>query len=588
MRRLLKTWIILLAVLVVLFGAFVGLRAIRASARHARGAATAYSTAAATRGLLEVTVTGTGTLAPSVRQDCVVSAGGKVVAVPVEPGQAVKAGQILVVLSNDSLSDQVSQARLELRLAQMDLDALTEGGSGQATQADIASAEAALLNARLARDRAQANVDDLTVRAPFAGRVSGLSVQVGDEVPAGTALMDLAATGSLKAVLSVPEGEVKHLSLGQDLTITVSPLTQDLFGHVSAIGAQGTSGTRGVFYQVTVLLDSVDDRARGGMTVSARLPAGDRWPDDTGSVSGTLAYGRFQAVVTATGGTVTSLAVTEEQSVAADQVLLTLSNEQAAAALADAKAGCARAEEKLAQLTNPGPSSYPRAQIEKARLRLEEATLKLAGLERQLNELTVRAEIDGTVTQLGYGVGERVPPNQSVAAVADLARVEAVVTVDELQVARLAAGQTAMVRIDALPGETFAGTLGSLSLEGTLRDGVTAYEARVTFDGDARMRSGMSLSTTIQVARRENALLIPVEAVYGAGKEASVQVLVNGKPEARPVIAGLSNNTYTEIIEGLAEGETVVTGSLKADSVFFGPPGQRSDAGAGAAGGGGE
>lgn len=587
MRRLQKTWIIILAVVILLGGAFAGLRAVRASARRARNAAAAYSTAVATRGSLEVTVTGTGTLAPKARQDCVVSAGGKVVSISVEPGRAVKAGQTLLVLSNDNLSDQVAQARLELRLAQMDLDTLTKAGSGQATEADIASAEAAVLNARLARDRAQENVDHLTVRASFAGRVSGLAVRVGDEVPAGATLMDLASADSLKAVLSVPEDVVKHLSLGQDITITVFPLTQDLFGHVSAIGGQGTAETRGVFYQATVLLDSTDERARGGMTVTAQVATGS-WREEAEKVSGVLAYDRFQPVVTATGGTVVSLAVAEEQSVAADQVLLTLSNDQTVAALANAQADCARAEEKLAQLTNPGPSSFPEAQVEKTRVRLEETALKLAGLERQLDELTVKAEIDGTVTEVGYAVGERVPTGQRVAAVADLAKVEAVVTVDELQVARLATGQAASVRIDALPGETFTGTLDSLSLEGTLRDGVTVYEARVSFDGDPRMRSGMSLSATIQVARRENALLIPVEAVYGAGKEASVQVLVNGKPEARPVIAGLSNNTYTEVIEGLSEGETVVTGSLQNDNGFFGPAGQRPGGASGGTSGGGD
>ncbi len=584
MRRFRKTWVLVVVAVVVIGGGFAGARAIRASAQRARNAAASYSTAKATRGALEVTVTGTGTLSPESRQDCVVAAGGKVVSVAAQPGQVVRAGETLLVLSNDSLEDQVASARLELRLAQMDLDAMTKAGSGSATRADIAAAEAAVLNARLALDRAEENVSDLTVKAPFAGRVSGLGVRAGDEVPAGTTLLTVASAADLKAVLSVPEEEVKHLSMGQAVTVTVSPLTRDLDGHISAIGAQGTSSARGVFYQVTVTLDSSDPQARGGMTVTAELQNKGSWPSDTVKVSGVLSYDRIQPVTTATGGTVASVAVAEDQTVAKDQTLLTMTSSAAGAALAASQADYARAQEKLAQLTDPGSSAFPQAQVEKTRLRVEEVALNLAGLERQLDELTVKADIDGTVTQVAFRAGDRVPPNQRVAAVADLGRVEAVVTVDELQVARLEVGQTAMVRIDALPGESFTGTLESLSLEGTVRDGVTAYEARVVFDGDARMRTGMSLSATIQVAYRDSALLVPVEAVYGAGKEASVQVLEDGKPVARPVVAGLSNNTYTEIIDGLAEGETVVTGTLKADTNPFGgmgPPGGSSQSGGG-------
>ncbi|MCL6614918.1 MAG: hypothetical protein K6U03_09970, partial [Firmicutes bacterium] len=82
----------------------------------------------------------------------------------------------------------------------------------------------------------------------------------------------------------------------------------------------------------------------------------------------------------------------------------------------------------------------------------------------------------------------------------------------------------------------------------------------------------------------ENALLVPVEAVYGAGAEATVQVLVDGKPQARPVVAGLSNGTFTEILEGLEEGTTVITGSLQVDNNPFGSghqPGNRPESGGG-------
>jgi HlyD family secretion protein len=118
------------------------------------------------------------------------------------------------------------------------------------------------------------------------------------------------------------------------------------------------------------------------------------------------------------------------------------------------------------------------------------------------------------------------------------------------------------VRIDALPGEVFSGSVESLSMEGLVRDGATSYGVRVSLVPDPRMRAGMSLTVSILVARRENVLLVPVEAVYGSSRDAAVRVLVDGKPVARSVVAGLSSNTLIEILEGLAEGDRVVTGTL--------------------------
>jgi len=345
-------------------------------------------------------------------------------------------------------------------------------------------------------------------------------------------------------------------------------------GRVTSIDAQGQGGQRGAVYQVVVELEGTDPDARGGMSLTAGIKVS-WWPGRTIDVPGVLAYENFQTVVTPTGGTVVSVNAAEGDTVEEGEVILVLESDQAEAASAQAEADLARARENLDRLTDPAALTTPDDQVEKLRLGYEAALLQLAGLERQLDDLTVRAEFDGTVTDVFVSEGSRVgvgDPAGRVVSVADLSEVTALVSIDELEVAGLAPGMTAEVRIDALPGETFLGVVDSVSLEGLERDGVTNYQARITLAGDPRMRSGMSLSATIQVAGREDALLVPVEAVYGAGREAQVMVLVDGEPVARDVVVGLSNDTSAEIIEGLDEGDTVVTGSLEVNSNPFGPP----------------
>lgn len=560
---------VVLAIVVVAVVALAGLRAAQVSGRW-RSSVTQYSTAEVTRGSLEVAISGTGTLAARARQDAVGTTTATVDEVLVQPGHTVALDEPLLRLSSRSLEDQVLAARLDLRLAEIDLETLTGPEQSLATEADIALARATLESADLAARTARENAEDLTLEAPFAGQVAGLAVTPGAVVAPGTVLFTVLTPECFQAHLAIPENEVKHLAVGDELTITVTPISRDLSGRVAAIDSSGTVDQRGaVSYRVTVDLDDCDPAARGGMTVSATIDRGG-WFSSAVTVRGTLAYDQEHVAVTPTGGEVIAVAVGEGSAVSAGQLVVTLGNDNVGAVLVKAEADLLRAEESLRRLTDPGPPPTSDAQVEKARVRRDQAALKLSSLERQLADLTVRAEIAGTVTDVFVHTGDRVALGQRLVAVADLTEVRAVITVDELEVAGLVPGAPATVRIDAFPGETFSGTLDSVSLEGVPRDGVTSYEARISLPGSPGLRAGMSLSASITVARRENVLVVPVEAVYGAGREAMVQVLVGGQPVARQVVAGVSNDTFTEILEGLSEGETIVTGSLVVEGGLFG------------------
>jgi hypothetical protein len=82
------------------------------------------------------------------------------------------------------------------------------------------------------------------------------------------------------------------------------------------------------------------------------------------------------------------------------------------------------------------------------------------------------------------------------------------------------------------------------------------------------MRSGMTANLTFHVAEKENALLLPVSAVKGAGDAAVVRVRgAEGIPVEQTVRAGLSVGKRTEILEGLAEGDRVLVANGVASTV---------------------
>ncbi len=136
------------------------------------------------------------------------------------------------------------------------------------------------------------------------------------------------------------------------------------------------------------------------------------------------------------------------------------------------------------------------------------------------------------------------------------------VNVDELDILSIEEGQEVSVVLDALPDDTFHGTVTKVSGSGTAQSGVTTYPVTITLDdaADSGVLSGMNATATISVARSENVLLIPLDALQERGAEQFVYIAGDGDGdnEQRAVETGLSDGTNVEILSGLSEGEQIV------------------------------
>jgi hypothetical protein len=127
---------------------------------------------------------------------------------------------------------------------------------------------------------------------------------------------------------------------------------------------------------------------------------------------------------------------------------------------------------------------------------------------------------------------------------------------------------------------SIAGSVYEIDPIGTVTQGVVNYAVKILFQTqDERIKAGMSVSASIITDLRTDVVLIPNAALHRAGNETTVDILVNGQatssaaaavsgvvstvpPEARVVQVGLSNDSQTEILQGLNEGEQVVTRTI--------------------------
>jgi HlyD family secretion protein len=158
--------------------------------------------------------------------------------------------------------------------------------------------------------------------------------------------------------------------------------------------------------------------------------------------------------------------------------------------------------------------------------------------------------------------------------IADMSQMIAVVLVDETDIPDVKLGQPAEVTADALPDSSFPGSITKIGLMpiyselGT--DNVTDFEVEIELtEFSSLLRPGMNVKTDITTDKKEDVIVIPIQA---AGKReieeedttAQTVFVVHGdEAHLTKIVMGVSSDTETEIVEGVAEGDTIIIGPYR-------------------------
>lgn len=504
------------------------------SERRTASSQVRYAVGEVRRGPIQVFATGTGTVASADRQAIFAEVEGVVSAIPVKVGDRVKKGEVLIHLANDDVTAAVDQARLQLEQARLRLRA-----AGAAAVAGPLS-------------------DIVNVTAPAAGRIVGLRVKADDTVQKGTVLAVLADDRSVEFVIQVLEPERELIRPGQAAVVTLGDFEGQFPGRVVSVGEQAIAGKVSLLYEVRVTLEN-PGLLRDGMTGQITIQAEGR---DI-LRPGVVAWAASRSVTAPIAGRIEQLGVVEGQTVQAGQ--------------------------RIARITN---ETWP-AEVQQLRLAVSQAELTLRSKEDLRDNLTIRNPADGVVVALNAKVGDRVVAGARTAGsetAGELAVVAsgdaAVVTVaiDEMSVAKLEVGQEAEVTFPALPEKRFSGQVEQVAQEGKSQSGVTTYDVQVRIDRPDGIRAGMTATASIRVDGKEDALLVPVEAVSDSSQGSVVRVLEGDRPRQVVVRIGLRDDRVAEVISGLRPGDRVVLAEFDpsaAGSQGFGPPGGRGGPGGG-------
>jgi HlyD family secretion protein len=206
-------------------------------------------------------------------------------------------------------------------------------------------------------------------------------------------------------------------------------------------------------------------------------------------------------------------------------------------------------------------------QIADAEAQVDQAEAALELAELAVERATLRAPFDGRVAQVNVAEGE-VPTAGPAVVLVDPSQFHLTVSVDEIDVGRLAQGQTAWVTLDALPEEQFEGTVSRIAPAARFEGGVVYYDVRIDLEPtDAPVRADMTANATVVVEELTDVLRIPTWVVRVDRETGQTYVerrALNG-PQRVDVELGVRYEGMAQVLSGLEEGDVLV---LRPDEAF--------------------
>jgi HlyD family secretion protein len=522
-------------------------------------------------GDLSASASASGRLQPKQEAQLALGIAGTVERVYVEVGDTVKAGDVLVQIETDNLQRAVESAKQNLAISEATLAELRAAPDAE----DLAAAQAAVANA-------QAQLDDL---------LAGPS----DKELAQAQAALTTAQANLDDLLAGPSDE----ELAQARTALAS---------AKASLAAAKARYEALDDQLVIAQNNIDnaqlaiDRARDmyNLLVWNNWKAADSWAPyspqaaalKTARIGYDVAVANYQlteidvndAAVRSAEAQVTQAearlaSLTEEKTVqiaaaeaqvAQAQASLSALTEEKTAQIAAVRAQLAQAQAALARLLD-GPSEeqllIAEAQVEQARIALEEA-------ENNLESASLLAPFDGTVTAVHVAAGELA--SGLAVELADMENLEVLLAVDEIDVGAVHIGQPTIVTLETWPDIELHGEVVSIAPKSTTILGIVTFWVHLSLDtGDLPVLSGMTANADLVTARRENVLLVSNRAII-ADRDANKYYVnkVQGEEIVKTeIVIGLRDNSYTEVLSGLNEGDQVHIGAVNEGLDFMeGPP----------------
>lgn len=236
--------------------------------------------------------------------------------------------------------------------------------------------------------------------------------------------------------------------------------------------------------------------------------------------------------------------------------------------------------------------AFPNASldIQSSELSLKQKANALQDAKDKLLDYAIRAPFSGTIASVPVQKGDSVGSGTTLGTIITTQQM-ATISLNEVDIAKIKLEQKVTLTFDAVTDLTITGKVAQIDSVGTVSQGVVNYNVKISFDtNDDRIKPGMSVSAAVIISVKQDILTVPNSAVKNQGSTTYVEMFdaplplplagVQGStsitpPRQQDVVVGVSNDTSTEIISGIKEGDEIVsrtilptTTSTTAPSIF--------------------
>ena len=409
-------------------------------------ASSEIQTQAVQYGTIQSKVTGSGNAKAKESAAITLTAGGTVQEVFVSPGDTVTAGQPLYTIFSQEAQDQVTQAQTQVDNLNKEMSALLE------------------------------DANNLTVRAPFAGKLINVKeFQPDQEVAKETAVATLVNDKKLKLSLYFSYAYENQIRTGQSVQVSIPTVMGTYTGTVEKINKVRFISPEGAVHFEAVLVFDNPGTLTAGMDASATLTASDGsaiYPYENGKTE----YYETREIVTKAAGPVVSQGnLMDYADVSAGEALLTL-----------------------------GSSTIDETIMSKQK-EIDEAQKKLADAQKGLADFNAVSPIDGSVTSCTLTPGTEVKSGDTVVTISNTTNMVVDITVDDRNIAFVQPGLT--VELSDWNGNTFIGTVTAINMGAAeSQNGMTNYPVTLTVDNqDGSLLAGMYLDYSFVASQRTSA-----------------------------------------------------------------------------------
>ncbi|MFA6603359.1 MAG: HlyD family efflux transporter periplasmic adaptor subunit [Patescibacteria group bacterium] len=532
-----------------------------------------YATTAVERGTLVISVSGTGQIAAKDQVDLKAEVSGDLTGTYAVKDQQVRTGDLLFAFDSRTAQKSIRDAQVSLDDAQAKLDDMLAPPNAQtllAAESAVAQAERDLSQA--ASDRVDAETIGVqALQTAYENAYDGTS----------TTLFKLADyLADLKDVLGNAQGEQEHvrsyrLILGSDSTLVQDTVddyyaARDAFDETTAYfnGIKRDSprdAIYGLIGQMVTTTDSVTQALESARRMYDAIVAHDY---ASLKIAATIDAMRpkIEADITAAYA---DLGALRDRRTAIDDAV-----KNAPKLISDAdwsfRVATETLEAKRAALADLR-DGYTAQEIRSQRNVVAQKEDALSAAREQVANYSIRAPFDGVIASVSDTAkkGSAVSSGAVLAVLVTPQKI-ATLTLNEIDIAKVKLGQKATVTFDAIEDLTMTGAVVEIDTLGTTTQGVVNYGVQVALDDqDERIKPGMSVSVAIVIDMRPDVLLAPNAAVKSSNGSRYVEILPGATevgtvtstaaPERRSVEIGLANDTSTEILSGLKEGDIIVT-----------------------------